>query len=298
VAERRSSGLHAYKARSLLACAYTQVDDYKTAEPLFVQVVKEEETIFGRTDRETIGTKYLLANCRLNLGDIRGAMKGYAECREWFQADTQRQNAKYATLLFEFGHCHTQVGEYAKAASCFAEAATVFEKVSPEKVLVVAENRYNAARAYHVAGDSEQAEKLVTQAVEGMRVGKEKSDLFPLALELNGSILCERKKYPEAEKLATECADLCKKWAPGSEIYFRAKSCLGAALTGQGKFEAAKPHHLEAVNGMTACREAEKLPLTDKIYLTVLRRVIDLYEQSGKPDEAAKWKARLPKGER
>ncbi len=294
--EKRASVLHAYKARMLLACAHTQVNDFKTAEPMFVQLVKEEETIFGRTDRETVRTKYLLANTRLNLNDIPGATKGFTECRAWYQADKQRQDATYATLLYELAFCYTRVGEYTKAADCFAESADVSQAVSPSQTLVIAEKRYNAARAYHLVGDTDKAEQLVGQAVAGMRAGKEPSDLFLLALELNSTILCARKKYTEAEKLAAECVELGGKQAQGSEILFRAKSCLGAALTGQGKFADAEPHHLMAIKGMVACREAAKQPLTDPNYLTVLRRVIDLYDRWEKPDELARWKARLPKG--
>jgi tetratricopeptide (TPR) repeat protein len=295
-ADERKSAYFSYRTRLMLACALTQVGDFKQAEKLFTQVLKEEEGYFGRQDRKTIGTLYLLGNSRLNLNDLPGAMACYAECRAWYQADKLRPDAKYPTLLNEYAHCHLRKGQYTEAADCFAEAATVRERLLPRQVLFNAELRYNAARAFHLAGDTDKSLTQIGPAVAGIRTGDAKSDLLPLALELNAALLSERKDHVAAEKLAAECVDLCAKHLPNTELHLLAKSGLGVALVGQGKFADAEPHHLDAVNGLTDLRTRAKQPLTDPQYLTVLRRVIDLYDGWEKPDELAKWKGRLPKG--
>jgi hypothetical protein len=73
---------------------------------------------------------------------------------------------------------------------------------------------------------------------------------------------------------------------------FRSASLLGASLLGQKKFDEAEPLLIKGYEEMKE-REA-KIPAPFKHYLTEAgERVVRLYEDWGKPEEAAKWRAEL-----
>jgi hypothetical protein len=69
-------------------------------------------------------------------------------------------------------------------------------------------------------------------------------------------------------------------------------SLLGGALLGQGRYAEAEPLLAAGYEGLKA-REA-KIPAYLKFYLDEeAERVVRLYEEWGKPEQAAAWKARL-----
>ena len=73
---------------------------------------------------------------------------------------------------------------------------------------------------------------------------------------------------------------------------FHRESLLGASLLGQKKFDEAELPMIEGYKGMKE-REA-KIPAPLKRHLTEAgERVVRLYEEWGKPAEAAKWRAEL-----
>ena len=73
---------------------------------------------------------------------------------------------------------------------------------------------------------------------------------------------------------------------------FRSESLLGESLLGQKKFDEAEPHLIAGYEGMK--QHAAKIPAPFKHYLTEAgERVVRLYDDWGKPEEAAEWRARL-----
>jgi hypothetical protein len=83
-----------------------------------------------------------------------------------------------------------------------------------------------------------------------------------------------------------------EKKLPDDWVLFDTKSMLGGALAGQKKFQEAEPLLVEGYSGMKE-REA-KIPPAAKTRLSeAIRRLIDLYTAWEKPEEVAKWQAKL-----
>lgn len=73
---------------------------------------------------------------------------------------------------------------------------------------------------------------------------------------------------------------------------FNAQAMLGGALLGQKKYTDAEPLLLSGYQGMKQ-REA-KIPPQGKVRLTeALERLVQLYEATGKKEEADKWRKKL-----
>ena len=96
-------------------------------------------------------------------------------------------------------------------------------------------------------------------------------------------------KFAEAEASARECLAIREKRLPEGWEMFDARSLLGATLLGQKKYAEAEPLLLSGYSGMKD-RE-ERIPADEKRRLKeALQRLVELYDATGKPKEAAKWK--------
>ncbi len=104
--------------------------------------------------------------------------------------------------------------------------------------------------------------------------------------------LQQEKKWTEAEPLLRECLTIREQTQPDVWSTFNTKSLLGGALLGQSKYAEAEPLLLAGHAGM---KQREKtIPEQGKIRLReAVERLVQLYEATGKTDEAAKWRKEL-----
>ena len=101
----------------------------------------------------------------------------------------------------------------------------------------------------------------------------------------------QQKEYAKAEPLLDQ--ELVTPVGEANDWYrFRNESLLGESLLGQKKFAEAERHLIGGYEGMK--QHAAKIPAPFKHYLTEAgERVVRLYDDWGKPKEAAEWRAKL-----
>ena len=113
-------------------------------------------------------------------------------------------------------------------------------------------------------------------------------------LAVRGLSLVRQGKWAEAEAILRECLAIREKVQPDEWTTFNTRSLLGGSLLGRKEYAEAEPLIVSGYEGMKA-RE-EKIPLTGKKRLTeAADRVVKLYEEWGKPDKVAEWRAKLAK---
>jgi hypothetical protein len=100
----------------------------------------------------------------------------------------------------------------------------------------------------------------------------------------------EQGKWAAAEPLLRECLALHAKKEADAWTTFHTQSMLGGALLGQEKYADAEPLLLRGYEGM---KQREKtIPPPGKVRLPeAVGRLVQLYEATGKEDEAARWRA-------
>jgi serine/threonine protein kinase len=116
---------------------------------------------------------------------------------------------------------------------------------------------------------------------------------LPYAAELAalGLNLIQQKKWTDAELVLR--ASLAVRLAKEPEAFTTSEtqSLLGGSLAGRQKFAEAEPLLLEGYAGMKA--RAAKMPAGIRVRLTAAReRLVQLYEDWGKPSEAAQWRTK------
>jgi hypothetical protein len=109
-----------------------------------------------------------------------------------------------------------------------------------------------------------------------------------------GLSLLQQGRWTEAEPVLRDCLAIREKVQPDDWSTFNTRSLLGGSLLGQKKYGEAEPLILSGYEGMKA-REARIPPPGQPRLTEAAERVVKLYEDWGKKDKAAEWRARLVK---
>ena len=147
--------------------------------------------------------------------------------------------------------------------------------------------------AYAKAGENTKlADLLREQLAEAHKTLPKDSPQLAGMLAQIGSSLLEQKKWTEAEPLLRECLAIREKQKPDEWLTFNTKSMLGGALLGQKKYAQAEPLLLNGYEGMK--KQEDKIPPQAKNRLSqAVERLVQFYEATSKPGEAATWRKEL-----
>jgi len=178
------------------------------------------------------------------------------------------------------------------------EAERLFQRILQTQHLDIGDEHvhtlgtmYGLARLYIDQDRYEKAEALLSEAlsIAHRRLRPEHPVLLRL-INSRAALHSKQKQHDEAETLFKE-ALTGRRRELGDDHPETLESMheLGALYTRQARYEEAEPLLLEAYSG----REA-KLGPTHRHTLDSLRELVNLCESWDKPDEAAKWRAKLP----
>jgi tetratricopeptide (TPR) repeat protein len=184
-------------------------------------------------------------------------------------------------------------GHLDRALPLFEQALQGFRrKVGPDHPYTLTTQEH-LADAYTTSGQYPRAETLLRDGLERARKRFGAADPRTVAAMAQlGSNLIPQRKWPEAESILRECLAVREKAQPDDWSTFNTRSLLGSALMGQKKLAEAEPLILAGYEGLKA-REAKIPPRAKPRLAEAADRVVVLYGAWGKPDQAARWKAKL-----
>jgi serine/threonine protein kinase len=144
----------------------------------------------------------------------------------------------------------------------------------------------------------EQVEQMYLEYLPLLRARLPPND-FELAhaVDMLTVILLEKGKFAEAEPLASECLALYNKQNPDDWHVSNSRHLLGASFLGQKQYARAEPLLLSGYEGIKQ-RDGTMPNERRQRFKEVLRRMAQLYEETGRPDQAAEWKRKLVEFER
>jgi tetratricopeptide (TPR) repeat protein len=151
----------------------------------------------------------------------------------------------------------------------------------------------NLAKAYLAAGRTADAITLFEEALSRFEVvlGPDRPRTLESMNNLAGAYL-GAERWAEAELTSRKCLDLRQRTRPDEWPRYHTMSQLGAALLGQNRYAEAEPLLVQGYEGLMA-REV-KIPHRERPRVPeAAYRVIALYESWGKPEQAARWRAKL-----
>jgi serine/threonine protein kinase len=139
--------------------------------------------------------------------------------------------------------------------------------------------------AFDVAGRLTEAEAMFREELTLQReVGGDGGLHVPLPLGCLSLVLLKQQRFAEAAGYAAEDVAIWERLRPAAVERFYAESLLGACLLGQKDYEQAEKHLLAGYAGIR--QRAGSVRAT-------IERLIQLYEATGRPEQAAEWKQKL-----
>jgi serine/threonine protein kinase/tetratricopeptide (TPR) repeat protein len=153
-------------------------------------------------------------------------------------------------------------------------------------------SRVTLASAYESLGRWSEAEDLYHDVLARRRKYESTSPQLADDLAALARNLLNQRRWSEAEPLSREGSAIRAMGTPNDWLRYDAMSLLGGALLGQGRCAEAEPLVVAGYEGMEA-REL-RIAVPERVRLReAAERVIRLYEEWNKPEQATAWKAKL-----
>ena len=222
-----------------------------------VEAVPVEETGGASTDDDNDLAWDLATNPDPKLRDGQRAV-------ELAENAVAAENRKNPQILDTLAAAYAEVGKFTNAVRVEQEAMALLKDEPAKRDFAVRLDLYRSN--IPCRDDSREAEVAMELLAEG--------------------------KFAEAEPLARECLTLREKEIPDDWRTFNARSLLGGSLLGQKKYAEAEPLLISGYEGLK--QREDKIPPTGEMRpQQAIERLVQLYEETGRSDQAAKWKKRL-----
>jgi len=272
-----------------LAAAYQAVGRLPEAIDLFERVGQAMEKKLGPSHPDTISA---LENLATAYGEARQWDKSIRVLEELLRRHEAigRDEPRTIHTMAMLGVHHRSAGHLDQAIPLLEEAYR--KRGSHPALLWTADALVDA---YVDAGRVEEAAKLTEESLAAVRrLVPPESPPLANALVMAGKHLVDVKRYEAAEAILRDCVALrerLKDAVPAWQVA-SARSLLGAALLGQRKYAEAEPLLLAGAQGLS--REQQAMPPAARSNVAAsIQRLVDLYEATGRTDEAARWRKEL-----
>jgi len=282
---------------SLAACL-VQLGRLGEAEQMLREVVDMQRKLFGSKHHQLAVTLYNLASCLKSEGKLDEAEDRLRESLAMVRDLFGTEHVDVAATLHELAILLKKRGKLAEAEDSLSQALAMNRKLlgdnHPETTL-----SFNNLRAIlWEMGKLPEAERLCQEHVAALRAHPPADEQqLPDALASLAATLVMEKKFSQAEPLARECLTIREARSPGDWRTFSTRSMVGGSLLGQQKYAQAEPLLLSGYEGMKE-REATIPGLGKPRLKEALQRLVQLFESTNRPDQAAEWKKKLEDFER
>ncbi len=184
-------------------------------------------------------------------------------------------------------------GKPAAAEPLYRNALAMRRNIYGENNRYVVASLNTLARLLRDEGKLPEAEQFAFEATEAARVVFGPTDSgMGTALDGLASVLYQEHKLDPAEVAARQCLDIFEKETPDHWQTFEARVLLGGILLAQKKHSDAEPLLLSGYEGLE--KRKAKIPAEWRPRLKqAAQSLVDLYEATDRPDQAASWKERL-----
>jgi tRNA A-37 threonylcarbamoyl transferase component Bud32 len=281
------------ESRNNLASAYQIGGKLDRAIALWERTLPAAEAKLGDNHPTTMTARNNLANAYRDAGQLNRALP------------LLERNFKITEAKMGDNHPHTfgsgnNLAYAYVAAGKLDLAIPLYEKLVPRL-----QNKLGPTHPWAIRGTENwitaleadhQYARAVTVSKELLQVQRKQlaSDDPRLAAALAqlGRILIAAKQPLDAEAVLRESLTIRTKKDPDAWTTFNTQSLVGGALLGQKKYAEAEPVLVGGYQGMKE-RQAKMPPQSRGRLTEALERLVQLYEATGKSDEAAKWRKEL-----
>ncbi len=227
-----------------------------------------------------------LATILMTRGDYEQAERLYRQSLEIREKLLEPEHPDIATSLRSLGVLYYLWGDFDQAEPLLVQALEIRERLYGPEAARVATAVASLGRLFHAQGRLREAETLYTRSlsIRRQRLGEDHPHVAVTELDL-ARLYLDTDGAARGEAFLARCLLTLRetKDAESWEIA-HAKSVLGGYLTVQGRYEEAETHLVEGYRTLAKARGEQAIYTRDS-----LRRLLDLYDAWGKPEEAAAY---------
>jgi tetratricopeptide (TPR) repeat protein len=285
---------HAQVADSLdkVAWAVSYQGRAAEAEGLVREALAMRRRLFGNEHGAVAHSLYSLADMLRAQGRLAEAESVIREALAMQRKLLGNENLDAAQSLAILSAVLVGQGRLAEAENVIREALVMRRKLLGNDDPSLAEPLYDLANAVYEQGRLPEAEGLFREALAILRKYKvQEHPATATALSALATVLRGEGKFGDAEPLYRECLAIREKRIPDAWYTFYTRTMLGDTLLEQKKFAEAEPLLISGYEGMKQ-REAN-IRDHHKLFSETLGYLIQLYEATNRPDQAAEWEHKL-----
>jgi serine/threonine protein kinase len=281
------------ETRINLGAAYWSAGRMDEAIAQFEKSVKPLEDTIGPDHPLTLTARNNLAVAYWSTGRTADAIALHEKTLDLFGPKLGMEHPTTLSSRRNLANAYQDAFRFREAIALLEATLPVSDvKLGPEhpRTLVA---RNDLARAYESVGRWADAERLRNETLARHRRSL-KPDRPQFAVELAGraKLLLEQSRPSEAEPVLRESLAILQKETPDDWRQYHVMSLLGSSLLGQGLCDRAETPIVKGYEGLKACEA--RIPYRDRpVLLEAAQRVVRLYNDWGKSDQAAEWKAKL-----
>jgi serine/threonine protein kinase len=276
-----------------LTCYYSVLANqrkFTEAEPLARQVLQIRERLFGPYDFDTINAYGDLAYVLLSQGEFAKGERYAREELERFKGhgfgDTP--NAFYSQNNLAF--LHLLDGDVKEAEKLLVEALPRANGIFGVTNSLTLQLQHLLARVLVEQDRLDEAETLASKTLAARRGAEPGQETLGRTLLVVGNVLIQKGRFEEAEPLLREALILFReRYSRKPELAAQAANALGAVAAARRDYPAAEALLLSNPDSLL-------LPvagMTPKEQRTAIGRIIRLYQNWGKSEQASRWQQKL-----
>jgi serine/threonine protein kinase len=292
---RRAHGEEHFRTLSLtnaLGCVYYDTGRYEEAEKLYLKGAETALRALGKKNYVSLFMVGNLGGVYEDQGRYDEAERQYLETlrlREGFWDDDNVWTLLYKGFL---AGIYEKQKQYAEAERLYLDILPIQQPLLGEEHVYTLWSIEGLARVYVDLNRYKEAEELFTQALECLKKvrGEEHRDTIRC---MNGlaELYTAQRQFDEAKSLLTKAVEIGSRTLGDDHPWvLTSKNNLAVLYHEQAHYDKAEPLLLEALEGRRL-----KLGDTHPHTLESWKCLIDLYESWNKPEEAEKWREKLPK---
>lgn len=277
---------------STLGSLYRRQGKTAEAEAVLVKVLELRSRVLGERHPDTLSAMNNLGSLYQSEGKYSEAEALHLKVVEGRRAVLGEEHPSTAIAMGNLALLYTRQHKYTEAEPLLMKTLEIERRVMGPEHPATLSTMNNLGKLYLIQGRYKDAEVLVAKVLEAKRrtLGPQNPETTD-TMALLGGLWLQQGKYAAAEPLLRDALrtfeNLTERWER-----YRFESQLGASLENQRKFGEAEPLLLSGYDGLL--RMQNKIPPDSVLEVGEAgRRIVQLYQDWGKPDQAAEWQSKL-----
>jgi eukaryotic-like serine/threonine-protein kinase len=265
---------------------------YPEAETLLLEAVSLGPMLNGKDRALAAHAENFLAALHADRGDYQQAETQARRALDEFQKMGGSERAETADAEINLGSILRIRGQYAQAEPFLQEGLNTFRQLLGDQHPSVAYAWTHMGQLHYLEGKYAEAEEEIRKALKFYEAALPKGHgALSSPLTVLGLILNKMGRSAEAETNLREALEIRTRLVPkGNYLIAITQGALGECLTTEKKYAEAEPLLSESYATFKTV-QTDQSPLTQE----AARRLVTLYQSWGKPEEAARYQATLPR---